>query len=152
VLATRQFAARHSEFTRRGVELVRVFRSPVEALAGFARGPGAVPFAVVADPGRVAYRLFGVPTSLLALLRRGALARMREAAGAGLKPRWRDALRDGLGGCPADFLIGNDGRVVHARYGLHLADSLAPEAALRWIDAAAARGTLREGTAHDRSG
>jgi hypothetical protein len=138
VLTTRQFAARHDEFARRSVALVHVFRSPVAALAAFGVGPHAVPFSVVADERRVAYRLFGVPTGLASLwsLATGlALQRTHEARSAGLKPKWRDALRDGIGGNPADFLIGEDGRIVRARYGRHFADGLAPPQALAWIDA-----------------
>lgn len=136
MLATRQFAARHQEFVRRGVALVRVFHSPPEALRTFAEGPTAVPFPVVADPGRSAYRAYGISSSWLALLRPGALARIREARAHGIKPRWRDALRDGIGGCPADFLVRADGRLLAVHYGRHFADSLTPAAALAWIDAA----------------
>ncbi|MBM4014296.1 MAG: redoxin domain-containing protein [Planctomycetes bacterium] len=135
MLSTRQFAARHAEFAARGVALVRLFHSPPEALQELVRGERAVPFTIVADPERVAYRAFGVGGSLFALLRPGALARIREARTHGLTPRWRDALRDGIGGCPADFLIGADGRLRAVRYGRHFADSLAPAAALGWIDA-----------------
>lgn len=117
--------------------MVHVFRSPVAALAAFGVGPHKVPFPVVADEKRVAYRLFRVPTgisSLWSLLTGHALRRILEARRAGLKPRWRDALRDGIGGNPADFLIGPDGTIVRARYGRHFADSLLPAEALEWID------------------
>jgi hypothetical protein len=117
--------------------MVHVFRSPVSALEAFGVGPHKVPFPVVADAERVAYRLFGVPTglsSLWSLLTGHALRRISEARRAGLKPRWRDVLRDGIGGNPADFLIGADGRIVRARYGRHFADALLPSGALEWID------------------
>jgi peroxiredoxin len=138
VLTTRQFAAHHREFERRGVEVVRVFRSPAESLRPFAEGPGAVPFPVLADPARAVCRLFGVGGSLRALFSLAARARIREAARTGLKPRERDALRDGIGGIPADFLIGPDGRIVRAHHGRHIADSIPPRLALEWIDAALA--------------
>lgn len=136
MLATRQFAARHPEFARRGVALVAVFRSPVAALRGYAEGPGAVPFPVLADPRREAARAWGVPGGWRALLSLRALRRVREARAAGLAPRWRDALRDGIGGSPADFLVGEEGRVVALHRGAHFADSIAPAVALAWIDAA----------------
>jgi hypothetical protein len=136
VLSTRQFAARHAEFERLGVQLVQVFKSPVAALAPLGAGSGRVPFDVVADPERLAYRLYGIPGSLLSLwslfTRRG-LARALEARRAGLRPRRRDALRDGVGGSPADFLIGPDGGILRAHYGAHFVDSLPPDAALAWI-------------------
>ena len=136
MLTTRQFAARHAEFERLGTTLVRVFKSPVAALAPLGSGEARVPFDVVADPGRVAYRLYGISGSLLSLwslfARRG-LARVVEARRAGLRPRRRDALRDGIGGSPADFLIGPDGGILRAHYGAHFTDAVLPAAALGWI-------------------
>jgi hypothetical protein len=104
-----------------------------------------LPFDVVADPQRVAYKLYGVGgrlSSLWSMVSGSALPRIREARRAGLKPDLRDALRDGISGNPADFLIGPDGRIVRAHYGRHFADSLLPKTALEWIDAEQ-RGTSR---------
>ena len=139
MLSTRQFAARHAEFVARDVALVRVFHSPAPALRDHAVGPHALPFPVLADPEKRVYREYGIGSSWLALLKPGALARIREARAHGLAPRWRDALRDGIGGTPADFLIGRDGKIVALHYGTHFADSTPPAAALAWIDAAAPR-------------
>jgi peroxiredoxin len=114
-----------------------VFRSPVAALHELGAGEHRVPFDVVADPERLAYRLFGVGgrlSSLWSMVTGRALQRIREARRAGLKPDWRDALRDGISGNPADFLIGPDGRIVRAHYGDHFADSVLPTTALEWID------------------
>jgi peroxiredoxin len=125
---------------QRGVALIRVFRSPVAALHALGAGDHRVPFDVLADPGRVAYRLYGVGgrfASLWSMVTGRALGRIREARRAGLRGDWRDALRDGISGNPADFLIGPDGRIARARYGAHFADSLLPKEALEWIDAAA---------------
>ena len=136
MLTTRQFAARHAEFARLDATLVQVFKSPVAALAPLGRGDARLPFDVVADPERVVYRLYGIPGSLLSLrslfTRRG-LARALEARRAGLRPRWIDALRDGVGGSPADFLIGPDGGILRAHYGAHFVDSVLPATALEWI-------------------
>lgn len=121
--------------------MIRLFRSPIEALSDHATGAHAVPFDVVADPARVAYRAYGVGSSLFSLVALFSLAareRIHQAQQSGLKPRWRDALRDGIGGSPADFLIGGDGRVIHAHYGAHFADSITPNQALAWIDGARA--------------
>jgi len=136
VLSTRQFAARHADFVRLGTTLVQVFKSPVAALAPLGTGDGRVPFDVLADPERVAYRLYAIPGSLLSLwslLSRRGLERALEARRAGLRPRRLDWLRDGIGGSPADFLIGPDGAIVRAHYGAHFADSLSPATALAWI-------------------
>jgi peroxiredoxin len=138
VLTTRQFAARHAEFARRGVAIARIFRSPIDALRDHASGPHALPFDVLGDPQKRVYRLFGVGASWLSLFTLAAGQRIREARGSGLRSHWRDALRDGIGGSPADFLIGADGRLLRVHYGEHFADSITPATALEWIDAASA--------------
>lgn len=136
MFTTRQFAARHADFERSGAAVVQVFKSPVAALAKLGTGPARLPFDVVADPERVAYRLYSIPGSLLSLwslfTRRG-LARALEARRSGLRPKRLDALRDGVGGSPADFLIGPDGGILRAHYGAHFTDSVLPAAALAWI-------------------
>jgi hypothetical protein len=116
---------------------VRVFHSPAEALRDFAFGERPLPFPVLADPRRAVYRRFGVSGSLLvlvSLLSRTTRARVQAARGSGLRPRWRDVFRDGIGGYPADFLIDPEGRVARVRYGRHLADSIPVAGALAWID------------------
>lgn len=133
----RQFAARHSECVAAGFALVRVFHSPVAALAHYVDGEPRVPFPVLADPTRRVYRAFGVRRGLLALLRPSGWRRAREAALAGLRPRWRDTFAHGIAGFPADFLIGADGRIERARYGANFTDSLTVEAALVWAREAA---------------
>ncbi|HJO27467.1 MAG: hypothetical protein CMK00_01025 [Planctomycetes bacterium] len=129
----RQFAARHLEFRGHGVELVRAFHSPVAALADFVSGPEAVPFPILADPERKAYGAWGVDGGLAALLSPAAWRRARAAARAGYHPRWRDALRDGIGICPADFLIGADGRLERVHYGANFTDSTPVDDALAWL-------------------
>ena len=113
--------------------IVRIFRSPAAALRELA---ATLPFELLADPRREAYRRYGVGASWRALFTRAAGSRIREAPATGLRSHWLDALRDGIGGSPADFLIGPDGRLVNVRYGDHFADSITPKAALEWIDAA----------------
>ncbi|MCK6444797.1 MAG: redoxin domain-containing protein [Planctomycetes bacterium] len=134
----RQFAARHTECAAASLEIVRVFHSPVEALAHYVEAEPRVPFPVLADPTRRVYRAFGVRRGLAALLRPSGWRRAREAARAGLRPRWRDTFAHGISGFPADFLIGADGRIEQARYGANFTDSLTVDEALRW-----ARGDAR---------
>ena len=130
MLAVRQFEQRHQEFQGRGLELVRVFYSPRDSLAAFA----STPFPVLADPERRVYAAFAVRRGLRALLAPAAVRRVREARRLGLRPRWRDAIRDGFRGFPADFLIGSGGELLQVRYGSHFADSVVPEAVHQWLD------------------
>ncbi|MDP6370046.1 MAG: redoxin domain-containing protein [Planctomycetota bacterium] len=130
----RQFAARYEEFQARGVELIRVFHSPVTALTDFVSGPQALPFPLLADPQRMAYSAWGVGGGLTALLHPGAWRRARAAAQAGHRPRWRDALRVGIGIRPADFLINPTGHLEQVHYGADFTDSIPVDRALTWLD------------------
>ncbi|MCC6407574.1 MAG: redoxin domain-containing protein [Planctomycetes bacterium] len=132
----RQFAARYSDLRERGLELVRVFHSPVEALAHYVESEPRVPFPVLGDPERRVYRAFGVRRGLGALLKPSGWKRAREAAAAGLKPRWRDTFAHGISGFPADFLIGADGRIERVHYGANFTDSLSVAAAFEWLERA----------------
>jgi peroxiredoxin len=143
VLTTRQFAARYPDFQQRGVEIVKTFRSPVDALRLHVTGPHALPYVLLGDPDRAVYRLFGVDVSWRALLTFRGFFRIRMARLKGARPRLSDMLRDGIGGSPADFLVGRDGRLLRVHYGVHLADSVTPDEALAWIDSAIGGGAPR---------
>ncbi|HEX9793337.1 MAG TPA: AhpC/TSA family protein [Planctomycetota bacterium] len=130
MLTVRRFAARHAEFESAGVQPVQVFHSPAAALKDFAAGEHAVPFPVLADPQRSAYRAFGVAPSWFGLLKPAAWKHALQASREGLKPNWRDTVRDGMTGLPADFLIDAAGRIEWAHYGENFTDSLQPDAVL----------------------
>jgi peroxiredoxin len=125
-LHLRSVVRRHAEIEAAGVREVVVFHSPADELLPHAT---ALPFAVVADPGKRLYAEFGVERSPRALLDprawgpivRAVLSGVREVA------RGREFLpssspRGGRLGLPADFLIASDGRVLAAKYGEHVYD------------------------------
>ncbi|MHC5065482.1 MAG: redoxin domain-containing protein, partial [Planctomycetota bacterium] len=60
MLSVRQFAQRRQEFFQRGVELVRIFHSPLEALRSYAEGEHAIELPVLADPEKQVYQAYGV--------------------------------------------------------------------------------------------
>jgi len=120
------FVRRHSEIVDAGVREVVVFHSSREALLEHAAD---LPFAVVADPSKALYAEFGVESSLWALLdprawlpiiRGVARSALRILTGRGRVPSLTPA--GGRLGLPADFLIGNDGRVLAVKYGSHAYD------------------------------
>lgn len=111
--------------------MIHVFRSVPEALRQFVSDP--VPFPVLADPERKAYTLYGVGSEGWLGLLRASWKRGQQARRAGHKVYWREALREGFLGNPADFLIGPDGRIERAHYGAHVADSLQPDQVLAWL-------------------
>jgi hypothetical protein len=135
-LTVQQFAALVPEFTAHGVPVVRVFHSPVAALQGLTD----LPLTVLADPHRDLYRQFGVQQSLWSLFHWRAWPRVLASRRAGLRPRWRDALRDGFRGLPADFLVGPDGLIERCHYGRIFTDHLPPQEALAWLSAAPVAG------------
>jgi peroxiredoxin len=123
-LHLRSVVRRHDEIVAAGISEVVVFHSSVEDMLPH---QGELPFAAIADPGRELYTLFGVGSSLKAVLHPRAL-------GAGLRAT-PDTVRgkrvgrnpspakgESALGLPADFLIGPDGRVLAAKYGRHAND------------------------------
>ncbi|WP_084516390.1 peroxiredoxin-like family protein [Microtetraspora niveoalba] len=125
-LHLRSVVRRHDEIEAAGVREVVVFHSSAEELA---EHTSALPFAVIADPGKRLYVEFGVESARRSLLDPrvwgpivGAVAlsawgilRGRER-GPAARPH------GGRFGLPADFLIGRDGRVLAAKYGEHAYD------------------------------
>lgn len=124
-LHLRAFVRRHGEIEAAGIQEVVLFHSSREALLPYTSD---LPFAVVADPARQLYTLFGVeagpraladprawPTILAAVTR----ALVRFFSGHPAPPTSPEGGRLGL---PADLLIGPDGWVLAARYGNHAAD------------------------------
>ncbi|MFF0274776.1 peroxiredoxin-like family protein [Streptomyces sp. NPDC004330] len=125
-LHLRSVALRHEEIERAGIREVVFFHSPAEELREHV---AHLPFAVVADPGKVFYAEFGVEAHRRALLDpRGWPA----IAGGVLRDAW-ELLRGrgrlpsgeqpaGRLGLPADFLITPEGRVAAVKYGEHVYD------------------------------
>ncbi|MFD5367401.1 peroxiredoxin-like family protein [Streptomyces sp. NPDC127103] len=125
-LHLRSVARRHDEIERAGIREVVFFHSPAEELREHV---AHLPFAVVADPGKVLYTAFGVESHRRSLLDpRGWPA----IAGGVLRDAW-ELLRGrgrlpagtqpgGRLGLPADFLITPDGRVAAVKYGEHVYD------------------------------
>jgi hypothetical protein len=122
----RSFATRHADVMAAGIREVVVFHSSAEALRPFTAD---LPLDVVADPGRVLYREFGVeygPRALLdprgwpgiarAVAQEVRAIRRRERPAAPARPG------DGRLGLPADFLIAPDGQVLARKHGAHVDD------------------------------
>jgi peroxiredoxin len=116
-LHLRSIARRHHELVAAGILEVAVFHSPLQAML---RHQHSLPFAVVADPGKLLYTDFGVETSVRSILdprTRGAIVRGLRTFGPGPPARGESGL-----GLPADFLIAPEGRVVACKYGAHADD------------------------------
>lgn len=123
-LHLRSVARRHDEIVAAGICEVVVFHSSAKDMLPH---QGELPFAAIADPGRELYTLFGVESSLRAVLHPRALGAGLRATPdvirgrrAGRKPN--AAKGESVLGLPADFLLAADGRVLAAKYGRHAND------------------------------
>lgn len=127
-------ARRHQEILAADVTEVAVFYSQPETMRPF---QGQLPFAVVADPGRVLYDEFGVESSIRANLHpRAWTAPLRPQTWAvvtrGLRAGARPGLHgDSINGLPADFLLTPDGVLAAAHYGTHANDQWSVDDMLR---------------------
>jgi peroxiredoxin len=120
-LHLRQFANRVSEFEAAGLVEVAFFHSEPETMRKY---QADLPFAVVADPKKAAYRAFGVEEGWRAVLNPGAWGGYFK----GLVSKNPSSSIDGEGGhlgLPADFLIDAEGRVLALKYGTHANDQWA---------------------------
>lgn len=117
---------RHREIVSTGIREVVVFHSTVQQLLRYAAD---LPFAVIADPEKQLYRVYGVESGPRALLDpRAWPAVVRGVIGStGRIVRGRQPIppvvpEGGSLGLPADFLIASDGRVLACQYGDHAFD------------------------------
>lgn len=121
-LHLQSFVRRHDEIEAAGIREVVVFHSPADELRTHT---DALPFAVIADPGKQLYREFGVESGPRALLDPRAWRAIAVGIAATLRGRFRPPAVTQPGGrlgLPADFLIGGDGTVLAAKYGRHADD------------------------------
>jgi hypothetical protein len=121
-LHLRSIVARHDEIVAAGIREVVVFHSPAAELRQY-----GLPFDVIADPGKVLYREFGVESSRRSLLHWrtwGAIVRgtLRDLVPVLARRSPAPKADGGRLGLPADFLIDSSGRVVALKRGTHAYD------------------------------
>jgi peroxiredoxin len=120
----RQFQQGYNELLDKGVRYVPIFHSGIESMRE--SYPEAPPFEIIADPNMNLYKDYGLKPSITAFLHPKALADGLKAFNSIIQPGYvfRLAPEKTLLTKPADFLIGNDGEILHARYGVSLGDSM----------------------------
>lgn len=111
------FIRRYKELEQSGIREVIVFHSSGNTML---RHHVDTPFPMIADPGKILYKEFGVEASILSLLHPRALS-----------AAMRGTFRHGVGlpgfgetpfGRPADFLIDQKGKILACKYGVHAYD------------------------------
>ncbi|MFR9768745.1 peroxiredoxin-like family protein [Nocardia sp. SC052] len=124
-LHLRSFLLRRKEIEDAGVREIIVFHSTVTEIAKY---QSQIPFTLIADPDKQLYREFGVESSLRALLNPRLWKSGPRIMSSLLRLLFIDRRMPhliptgGPVGLPADFLIGEDGRVLAAKYGRHAFD------------------------------
>ncbi|WP_442891351.1 peroxiredoxin-like family protein [Congregicoccus parvus] len=115
-----------------GLSVLAVFQSSAESIAAHV-GRREVPFPLLADPGMVAYRRWGVELGW-----RGLLKAVVSASGDAWKAMRKGYFPGRIDGpihrLPADFLVDANGSVSVAFYGEHIGDHLSFEVIDRFME------------------
>ena len=128
-----ELAREHERFVRAGARVAVVVESPAESVRRFAAGR-EFPFVLLPDPDRALYRAYGVEKGgIAAILSPRVIAEVIRARLAGHKHGKFEGTETQV---PADFVVGRDGLVRHARYGRHVADSTPIADLLRAVESA----------------
>lgn len=146
-LHLRSVVRREAEIRAAGVREVVFFHAPADELRRYVAD---LPFAVVGDPDRAVYRAFGVESSRRALgdprvwwtIVRAVAVSLRGVVRGKPLPASR-APHGGRLGLPADFLVGPDGRVLAAKYGVHAGDQWSVDEVLGLVREARWSGLVR---------
>jgi peroxiredoxin Q/BCP len=122
-LRVHELVRRHGELARAGVVVVAVFESPAEALRRHV-GRQNPPFPLVADHEGRFYALFGVESSEVKVDSTMELPGTQHIVAAASELGFPLTHEPGSNfhRMPADFLIGPDGTVIHAKYAEYVWD------------------------------
>jgi peroxiredoxin len=121
-LHMRHFVREYKVLEALGLTTVVLFHPPDTRVTHSHRP--RVPFDIVGDPTKHIFAAYGVEKSWAVMLSPAVALDYAAALWNGFPP---DLLPSdgGITGNPADFMIDADGRIAHAHYGRHDADSLA---------------------------
>jgi hypothetical protein len=122
-LRVHELVLRSDDLRRAGVVLVAVFESPIDALHRHVSRHDA-PFPIVADPEGRLYDMFGVESSEAKIAATMEMPGTRQVLASAARAGFRLVEEAGSNflRMPADFLIGPDGTLLHARYAEYVWD------------------------------
>jgi len=124
-----QLIQHYDELSSKGLSIIAFFQSPKESIQEYV-GKQDVPFAIIPDPERRIYRLYGIESSWFGYIRGGLSFSMIKALMSGFMFGKMEGRKNLL---PADFLI-EDLVVKRAYYGKKISDHIPLEEILTLID------------------
>jgi peroxiredoxin len=128
-LRVHELVRRHGELAAAGIALVAIFESPADALRRHV-GRQNPPFPIIADPHGHIYDLFRVESSEAKVSSTMELPGTEQIVASAAELGFPLTPEPGSNffRMPADFLIGPDGRVIHAQYAEYVWDHTPLEA------------------------
>lgn len=131
-LRVHEMMKKQAEWEDQDLVTIAVFASPASEILKYA-GKQDPPFPIIADPTEYLYRQYGIGHSLLGKLK--AMARIREIFQIMTKGYFNMESLFEKTVMPADFLIDENGIIVHSYYGKDFGDHIPFESIDSWLKA-----------------
>ncbi|WP_057935663.1 peroxiredoxin-like family protein [Algoriphagus resistens] len=121
-LRVRELILNYHVLQQQNIQILAVFHSSAEEIMEYA-GKQEAPFPILPDPDLKLYKAYGVESSLLGKLRTmGSLSKVWKVMNSGF---FNFRSMSDLNTLPADFIIGEDQRILWAHYGDNFGDHIA---------------------------
>ena len=120
-LRVHQLIQAYPSLKSKGVDILAFFESPKDKILKYV-GTQDVPFPIVADPDREIYKLYGVESSVVGMMK--GLLRVSDFSEAAAKKLMFFDPHNDIALIPADFLIQPDLTIHTAYYGKDIGDHL----------------------------
>lgn len=119
-LRVHEMIQRQAQWESQGLRILAVFQSPAKRMARYV-GRQKPPFPLIADPKEALYRLYGVGSSRMAMIKPGVAPKLASALAHGFMPGMTDGTVTRV---PSDCLIDANGMIADRFDGLDIADHI----------------------------
>lgn len=120
----------YDTLTQAGLRIIAVFQSPAESIKQYV-GKQDAPFPIIADPNQELYKLYGVTSSMLGMLRTSFRVKdLSQSFSLGYLP---GKIEGSFAMIPADFLVNENFVIETAFYGKDVGDHLALPEIYSWL-------------------
>lgn len=121
-LRVQRLINQYAEFEARGLSMISFWQSPAASILEHV-GQQAMPFPMIPDPDKKFYRIYGVESSWMGVLK---VMRDPKLIFQSMKGGFNPTTADGeMNQIPADFLLNPDLTLHTAHYGEHIGDHVA---------------------------